>query len=105
MELTNDRDHNLWHAKTGEYCPEEGSINEVVRFGCVEMFRYTLNNSTIIDSLVIVRVKALVYREEKAIFNETHSGGEPEQSSASQVRNAFLSCGVCGESHKHEPKQ
>ena len=23
----------MWHAKTGEYCPEEGSINEVVRFG------------------------------------------------------------------------
>ena len=33
MELTNDRDHILWHAKSGEYCPEEGSINEVVRFG------------------------------------------------------------------------
>ena len=33
MELTNDRDHILWHAKTGEYCPEEGSINGVVRFG------------------------------------------------------------------------
>ena len=35
MELTNDRDQNLWHAKTGEYCPEEGSINGGVRFGKV----------------------------------------------------------------------
>ena len=33
VELTNDRDRIMWHAKTGEYCPEEGSINEVVRFG------------------------------------------------------------------------
>ena len=30
MELTNDRDHILWHAKTDEYCPEEGSVNGVV---------------------------------------------------------------------------
>ena len=36
VELTNDRDHFLWHAKTGEYCPEEGSINGVVRFGKVD---------------------------------------------------------------------
>ena len=36
VELTNDRDHNLRHAKTGEYCPEEGSINIVVRFGKVD---------------------------------------------------------------------
>ena len=36
VELTNDRDHNLWHAKTGEYCPEEGSVNEFVRFGKVD---------------------------------------------------------------------
>ena len=33
VELTNDRDRILWHAKTVEYCPEEGSINAVVRFG------------------------------------------------------------------------
>ena len=33
VELTNDRDHILWHAKTDESCPEEGSINGVVRFG------------------------------------------------------------------------
>ena len=26
----------MWHAKTGEYCPEEGSINGVVRFGKVD---------------------------------------------------------------------
>ena len=36
VELTNDRDHIIWHAKTGEYCPEEGSINGVVRFGKVD---------------------------------------------------------------------
>ena len=36
MELTNDRDHILWHAKTGEYCPKKGSINGVVRFGKVD---------------------------------------------------------------------
>ena len=36
VELTNDRDHILWHAKTGEYCPEEGSINGAVRFGKVD---------------------------------------------------------------------
>ena len=33
VELTNDRDHIMWHAKTGECCPEEGSVNGVVRFG------------------------------------------------------------------------
>ena len=26
----------MWHTKTGEYCPEEGSINGVVRFGKVD---------------------------------------------------------------------
>ena len=36
VELTNDRDHILWHAETGEYCTEEGSVNEVVRFGKVD---------------------------------------------------------------------
>ena len=36
VELTNDRDHSLWHAKTGKYCPQEGSINGVVRFGKVD---------------------------------------------------------------------
>ena len=36
VDLTNDRGDNLWHAKTGEYCPEEGSINGVVRFGKVD---------------------------------------------------------------------
>ena len=37
VELTNDRNHTLWHAKTGEYCPsEEGWINRVVRFGKVD---------------------------------------------------------------------
>ena len=29
MELTNDRDHLLGHAKTGEYCPEESSVNRI----------------------------------------------------------------------------
>ena len=34
------------------------------------------------------------------------SGGETEESSASQVRDdVVLSCVVCGESHEHEPKQ
>ena len=32
----NDRDHVLWHAKTGEYCSEEGSVNGVIRFGKVD---------------------------------------------------------------------
>ena len=36
VELMNDRDQILWHAKTSEYCPEEGSINGVVRFGQVD---------------------------------------------------------------------
>ena len=36
VELTNGRDHILWHAKTGEYCSEEGSINGVVSFGKVD---------------------------------------------------------------------
>ena len=36
VELTNGRDHILWYAKTGEYCPEEGSINGVIRFGKVD---------------------------------------------------------------------
>ena len=37
VELTNGRGHILWHVKTGEYyCPEEGSINGVVRFGKVD---------------------------------------------------------------------
>ena len=36
VELTNARYRILWHAKTGEYCPEEGSINGVVRFGKVD---------------------------------------------------------------------
>ena len=26
----------MWHAKTGEYCPEEGSVNGVVSFGKVD---------------------------------------------------------------------
>ena len=35
-ESTNDRNHILWHVKTVENCLEEGSINEVVRFGKVD---------------------------------------------------------------------
>ena len=27
----------MWHAKTGEYCPEDGSINGVVRVGKVDI--------------------------------------------------------------------
>ena len=26
----------MWNKKTGEYCPEEGSVNGVVRFGEVD---------------------------------------------------------------------
>ena len=37
----NDRDHILWHAKTGEYCPEEGSINGVVRFVKLRSIKHT----------------------------------------------------------------
>ena len=36
VELTNDRNHFLWHTKTSEYCPEEGSINGVVGFAKVD---------------------------------------------------------------------
>ena len=36
MELTNDQDHTFWHPKAGEYFPEEGSVNGVVRFGKVD---------------------------------------------------------------------
>ena len=36
VELTNHRDNISWHSKTGEYCPEEDSINGVVRFGKVD---------------------------------------------------------------------
>ena len=36
VELTNGRDRIMWHAKAGEYCLEEGSINRVVRFGKVD---------------------------------------------------------------------
>ena len=42
--MTNDRDHILWHAKTGEYRPEEGSINGVVRFGKADI-AYIQRNS------------------------------------------------------------
>ena len=36
VEWTNDRDYFLWHAKTGKYFPEEGSVNGVERFGKVD---------------------------------------------------------------------
>ena len=36
MELTNDRDNYFWHAKMGYYCPEEDSVNGVVRLGRVD---------------------------------------------------------------------
>ena len=36
LELTDDRDNILRQAKTGEYCPEEGSVNGVVRCGEVD---------------------------------------------------------------------
>ena len=30
--LSNDQDHTLWHSKTAEYCPGDGSINGVVLY-------------------------------------------------------------------------
>ena len=36
VDLTSDRDNFLWHAKKGEYCLEECSVNGVVRFGKVD---------------------------------------------------------------------
>ena len=41
VELTYDRDNILCHAETGEYRPEEGSVNGVVRFGKVDVAYYT----------------------------------------------------------------
>ena len=41
VELTNDRDQILWHAKMGEYRPEAGSINGFVRFGKVDKSIHT----------------------------------------------------------------
>ena len=35
-KMTNDRANVLWHIKTGEYCPEEVSVNGVVRFGKID---------------------------------------------------------------------
>ena len=37
VKLTNHRGHILWHAKTGEYSLEEGSINGVECFDKVDM--------------------------------------------------------------------
>ena len=31
----------MWHAKTGEYCPEESSVNGVVRFGKIDKSIHT----------------------------------------------------------------
>ena len=36
VELRNGQDHIMWHANTGGYCPGEGSVDGVVRFGKVE---------------------------------------------------------------------
>ena len=36
MELTSDGDHILWHAKTVEFCPKDGSVNGVVRLGRID---------------------------------------------------------------------
>ena len=51
VEWMNDRDRNLWHAKTGEYCPKEGSINGVVRFGKVDKV-YIERNSFLLRQLL-----------------------------------------------------
>ena len=36
VELTNDREHVLWHAEMGECSPAEVSVNGVLRFGKVD---------------------------------------------------------------------
>ena len=41
----------MWYAKTGEYCPEEGSINGVVRFGKVDR-TYVERNSFLLRQLL-----------------------------------------------------
>ena len=43
VELTNDQDQIMWYAKTGEYCPEEGSVNGVIRFGKIDEAYRTYN--------------------------------------------------------------
>ena len=43
VELTNGQDQIMWYAKTGEYCPEEGSVNGVVRFGKIDKAYRTYN--------------------------------------------------------------
>ena len=44
LELMNDRDSILWHAKKAEYCPGEGSVNGVELFGKVDK-AYVRQNS------------------------------------------------------------
>ena len=39
VELTDDRNHPLRHAEAGEYCPQEWSVDGVVRFGGIRLFR------------------------------------------------------------------
>ena len=57
VELTNDRDHILWHAKTGEYCSEEGPINGIVRFGKVDKV------DVVVVVIVVVRSDSLSVRQ------------------------------------------
>ena len=62
VELTNDRNHIMWHAKTNEYCPEECSINEDVPFGKVDkayiqrnsFFRARFSNRRITNIISVV---------------------------------------------------
>ena len=51
VELANDRDRILWHAEKGVYCPEEESINGVVRFGKVGK-AYIERNSFLLRQLL-----------------------------------------------------
>ena len=62
MEFTNDQDHIFWYAKTGEYFPEEGSINGVVRFGKV-------------DQAYVQRSPFLPRQLLQPIHHERHIGG------------------------------
>ena len=62
VELMNDRDHSLWHAKTGEYCPETSLISGVARFGRTDkpyiqvntFFRASSCNRRIINIVSVV---------------------------------------------------
>ena len=72
MELMNDRDNILWHAKTGECCPEADSVNGIVRFGKVDK-AYIRRNSSLSRQLLyysgrIKNIISVVERFETIMF-------------------------------------